>query len=178
MRYFTPELLAEGNTADADAVAQVDEAWEEAAERYAQHLAAIEGSLPESLRSFHRDCCLHDAEVYGPAKIMPPNGNGTAAAGDVTLIARRGDACGPDATRALIILHYRALTDPIISRPTESEAFETSKPLWLYEEVDIVSPGVYSHEILLSDGRVVKIVFRDFYYEVAPVIGVAEGSPV
>jgi hypothetical protein len=179
MRFFTPELLAQGNTADADAVVQVDEAWEEATERYAQHLAAIECSLPESLRSFHCDSCLHDAEIYGPTQSMSPaNGNGTAAARSVTLTARRGEASGPDAADALIILHYEALAGPTFSRPIVSEAIETSKPLWLNEEVDVVAPGVYSHEILLSDGHVVKIVFRDFYYEVAPIIGVAEGSAV
>jgi hypothetical protein len=48
--------------------------------------------------------------------------------------------------------------------------FRPGQPIWLYDEVDLVEPGLFTHEILLSDGRVVKLQFREFRYHFAPLL--------
>ena len=52
------------------------------------------------------------------------------------------------------------------------------QPIWLYDEIDLVSPGVFSHSILVSNGLVVTIHFREFRYHIAPLLTPARNGLV
>jgi hypothetical protein len=71
----------------------------------------------------------------------------------------------------LITLYYTVLEPPVIERCPQADAFYQGNPAWLYEELDVLAPGVFLQEILLSTGRIVKIRFRDFRFEIAPMVG-------
>src|SRR5438874_881447 len=58
---------------------------------------------------------------------------------------------------------------PVIERPVE-DFFRDVRADWLYDEIDLISPGVFSHSILLSNGLVITIQFRDFRYHIAPLL--------
>jgi hypothetical protein len=171
MKYFTPELFVRGNSKDPDEVDQVEAEWERALKRYSRRYKKIEPHLPEGLRRFHSDQCLHDAEIMGPAQLsfysLPWNGK------DVVLIAKQTNTLVPEYLNTLAILQYAVVEDTVVERPVDAEVFKTSRPIWLYDEVDLIQPGVFQHEILISDGRVVRIRFHDFRYHIARLLPVA-----
>jgi hypothetical protein len=165
MRYFTPELFVRGNSADDDVVDQVEEEWEQATRRYRRHYKRIEPHLPESLRRFCAEQCLHDADVFAPALVSAvPYGR------EVVIVAQQINTVLPETVNTLAILTYTVTADPVVEVPVTSNVFNKTQPIWLYDEVDLVEPGVFTHAILISDGRVVKLRFREFRYLVAPLI--------
>ena len=52
------------------------------------------------------------------------------------------------------------------------------QPIWLYDEIDLIEPGVFSHSILVSNGLVVTIHFREFHYHIAPLLTPARNGHV
>ena len=46
-----------------------------------------------------------------------------------------------------------------MSPTRHSKVFAKSQPRWLYDEIDMPRKGTFSHEVLLSDGRTIRIVF-------------------
>ena len=49
MKYFTPELYAQGNSPDDAVVDQSEEEWERRIKRYRRHYKRIEAQLPPAL---------------------------------------------------------------------------------------------------------------------------------
>ena len=163
MKFFTPELFVQGNSLNPTLVDQSEAAWEEALDRYGIHFQSIADSLPESMRRFCDEQCLHDADVFAPALIDgPPK--------QVMIVAQQVNTLRPETLNTLITLRYDVVEDPTIEIPVVSELFSDRCPVWLYEEIDVVAPGVFSHEILYSDGRVLKILFHDFHYDTARLV--------
>lgn len=150
MRFFTPELYVRFNSPDVSVANQADADWERALTAYRKHLRSIRLKLPASVANLANDSCLHDAEYLGFSKMAMP-----AMTGDVATIAVRKDG-------AVNFLVYVLDGEPLVTRPLESNAFHVSQPHWLYDEVDVVGTGVFQHEILLSDGRVLSICFTAF----------------
>jgi hypothetical protein len=168
MKYFTPELYVQGNLENADQVDQAEMAWEQAIQRYREHCRTIEPHFPDALRKFHQELCLHDADVFGPAYL--PLGSLPGNARAVVIVAQQVNTLLPEFHNTLAILQYGIVAEPVVEVPVQSGIFQTSHATWLYDELDLIEPGVFSHEILLSDGRVVKLRFRDFQYQIAPLI--------
>jgi hypothetical protein len=166
MKFFTPELYVQGNSNDDDVVDWVEAEWERRIKRYKRHYKKIEAQLPPMLRRFNDEQCLHDADVFAPA-VLPRNApwNGQ----EVVIVAQQTNTLVPEYINTLAILQYTITAAPVIETPLESPVFKTGRPHWLYEEVDVVEPGVFSHEILTSDGRVIKLLFSDFTYHIAPL---------
>src|SRR5438270_1917164 len=158
MKFFTPELYAQGNAPDDDLVDQAEEEWERRLKRYRRHYKKIEEQLPPMLRRFHDEQSLHDANVFTPAVLA---GSVPWKPPEVVIVAQQVNTLIPEFLNTLAILHYSITADPIVTVPLQAEAFHGSNPIWLYDEVDVVEPGVFSHEILVSDGRVIKLLFRD-----------------
>ena len=150
MKYFTPECYMRFNSADASVANRADADWERALTAYRKHLRSIRLKLSASVAHLANDTCLHDAEYLGFSKMAMP-----AMTGDVAMIAVRNDG-------AVNFLIYVLDREPLVTRPLESDAFDVSQPHWLYDEVDVVGPGVFQHEILLSDGRVLLVRFTAF----------------
>jgi hypothetical protein len=101
----------------------------------------------------------------------------------VVIVAQNIDTLYAEHLNTLMFLQYAVTVEPMIEGPVESPPFHAAQPIWLYDEIDLVEPGVFSHEILISDGRVVKLRFRDFQYYIASLIlpqqldGKATGLP-
>jgi phosphoglycolate phosphatase-like HAD superfamily hydrolase len=87
MKYFTPELYVRINAASDDEAEALHDEWEEAGQRFRRRYKKIEFPLPEALRKFHDEQCLHDADWHGIARLstftLPWNSQ------DVTIIAAR-----------------------------------------------------------------------------------------
>jgi hypothetical protein len=171
MKYFTPELLLRFRSEDDDIADAASEEWERAIARYRRRFRKLRPSLPESVRKFHDEYCLHDAEVCAPARL--PGGQQ-----DVIIVTQNLDTLFPEHLNTLITLQYAVAEAPVIERCPEADAFYQRHPIWLYDEFDVIEPGVFSHEILISTGRVIKIRFRDFRYQVAPIVGRIRDSGV
>ena len=133
-------------------------------------------SCRESLRKFHDEQCLHDADWCGlallPTYTFPLNSSG------VTIVARQANTLIPEFLNTLAILQYTVTAPPIIEKPVVSKAFSDVQPIWLYDEIDLIEPGVFSHSILVSNGLVVTIQFREFRYHIAPLLDAARNGSV
>jgi hypothetical protein len=169
MMYFTPERYVRGNSENDDEVDRVEKEWEAALKEYGRHYKKIERHLPAALRLFNSEQCLHDAEIDGPVVQQPfalpwsPK--------YVLIAARQLNTLIPEFLNTVAVLHYTVAGEPIITRPVRSPVFHAGQPIWLYEEVDLIEPGLFQHEILVSDGRVISIRFRDFHYDIVPLPG-------
>lgn len=172
MKYFTPELYLKGNSPHEDEVEDAEEQWERAIARYRKHLKKIERLLPESVRTFHEGYCLHDAEVFGPARLSVQ----TLPWGfhDVVVVTQNANTLFPQQQNSLMFLQYAVTAEPIIEVAGAAGKFRQGGiPLWLYDEFDVVEPGIFSHEVLLSNGQVVQLRFRELCFHLAPIISLA-----
>ena len=141
MKYFTADLYERFNSADIDAATNAELAWEQALSRYKSRLNRIRKELPDDVRFLADELCLHDAELLQLSK------SDTA----VLIMARQSNA--------FFWLEY-SLTEPAtIDAPRPSSAFSEFAVRWLYDEVDRVGTGRFSHEILLSNGQEIRLVF-------------------
>ncbi len=173
MKFFTPELYSQGNSRDDELVDQTELEWERRLKRYRRHYKKIESQLPAMLRSFHDVQCLHDADLFSPALLprsAPWNGQ------EVIIVAQQTNTLVPESLNTLAILQYTIAAQPTIEDPREAPGFRLGRPIWLYDEVDLIEPGVFSHEILISDGRVIKLLFSDFTYHIAPLCKEGQAS--
>ncbi len=176
MKYFTPELYVRFNEASDDEAEAVFDEWEQAGRRFRRRYKKIESQLPEALRKFHDEQCLHDADWCGLAQLptytFPLNSPG------VTIVARQVNTLVPEFLNTLAILQYTVTAPPVIEKPLASKDFSDVQPIWLYDEIDLIEPGVFSHAILVSNGLVVTIQFREFRYHIAPLLDTARNGSV
>ena len=168
MKYFTPELYIQGNSDDDNVVDFVEREWERRNNRYRRRYKKIQSQLPEALRKFHDEQCLHDADWAGFAQLSPFTLPSNLQ--DVTIIARQENTLIPEFINTLAILQYAVTALPTIEQPVKSNVFSDVQPIWLYDEIDVVSSGVFSHSILVSNGLVVTIHFHEFRYLIAPLL--------
>jgi hypothetical protein len=168
MKYFTPELYVQGNSPDEDVADAAHEAWERAIKRYRRHYKKIEPLLPESVQRFHQQRCLHDADVLGPAELTVPSLPWSAK--DIVLVVQNENTLIPEDLHTLMFLRYAVVEEPRVEIPLPSSAFHDGQPIWLYDELDVLAPGDYSHEILLSNGRVITLRFQEFSLHVAKLV--------
>ena len=174
MKYFTPEMYVQCQSRDDDVLDRVEEEWERAGQRYRRRYKKIESQLPEALRKFHDEQCLHDADWCGlaqmPTYTFPLNSPG------VTIVARQVNTLVPAFLNTLAILQYTVTAPPVIEKPVEAPVFSDGRPEWMYDEIDLIEPGVFSHSILVSNGLVVTIQFREFRYHIAPLLDAARNG--
>ena len=169
MKYFTPELYVLGNSPDEADWERQEEEWERQIKRYQRHYRKIKDQLPETVRRFHDDYCLHDADVFGPARFS--NGPRSAKTDQVVMVVQNLNTLFAQHLNTLMVLRYAITAEPLVQVPVPSDVFHVGQPIWLYDEIDVVTPGEFVHEILVSDGRVIRIQFSDFRLEIAPLVG-------
>jgi len=56
------------------------------------------------------------------------------------------------------------------SKPVDSDRFSGEHVLWLYDEAGRTKDGDFTHEILFSNGCVVRVTFQGFKYVERPMI--------
>jgi hypothetical protein len=167
MRFLPPELYVQFNSPDDDVASQAQEAFELADEQARQHWERIKSQLPPIVVQFGEGVLMHDAMVFGPAWAAGPNGEG---AGEVVIVAHMYGTLDPQYEATLVSLHYHVRDEPGVEVPDPSDVFNRVQPHWLWDEFDLIEPGLFAHSILISDGRVVTIRFHGFRYTVAPLV--------
>lgn len=168
MKYFLPELYVQLNSPDVALADAAEEAIDRAAERYNRRWEEIKSRLPSQVVQFYEEQDLHDADVLAPAKIS--DSGSPWKTGDVVLVAQQMRTAIEESLNALLFLHYAIVEEPQVRIPICSEVFSEVQRTWLYDEFDIEGSGVYTHSILVSDGRVLKIFFREFDYRLARIV--------
>ncbi|HBI41687.1 MAG TPA: hypothetical protein DDY78_02385 [Planctomycetales bacterium] len=168
MKLFTLDLYAQINSGDEDVALAAHDEWERRNKRSRRHYKKIEAQLPEALRKFCAEQCLHDADWNGIARL--PGCTFPCNSQEIMIIACQENTLIPEFLNTFAILQYTITSAPVFERPVQAKVFSEVQPTWLYDEIDVVCPGVFSHSILISSGLVVTIHFRDFRYFIAPLL--------
>ena len=143
MKYFTPKLYSDLNSRDVDVADVADSRWDQAEQEYEARLKEIRALLSDAAKTLADGICLHDVEL-----IQQWND-------DSQLVLWVGSALSG------YVLRYQLLEPPKLGVPRKSPPFSAQSVRWLYDEIDTPRKGVYSHEILFSDGRELRVVFDD-----------------
>jgi hypothetical protein len=103
---------------------------------------------------------LHDATVLSPSEhnedflsllLYRPDLPKSAATSVIIPVKSRD---------SLLVLWYSEISKrPALEKPVDSPAFYSEQVIWLYDEVNCLADGQFSHEILFSNGRVASLVF-------------------
>jgi hypothetical protein len=168
MKYFTPELYVRYCSPDPDVALAAYEEWERAIGRYRRRYRQLKPRFPKAVRQFEEELSLQGAEVMAPAKLATPVFPGSKE--DVILVAQNLNTVIPEFLNTLVVLQYAVAGEAVIEK-VDSDVFPQTNPTWICDEIDVVEPGIFSHEILISTGRIVKLRFRDFRYQIAPIVG-------
>ncbi len=162
MKYFSPELVNRSRSEDEDISWAAHDEWELAVKRYHRRIKRILKDFPESLRRFEEaPVCLHDAEVLSMGRD-----------GDTFVWVLETEPPGSKP----VVLTFTLGEAPSIRTGTIDNAREGRPVYWLYEEWDVDRQKRCTLEALLSNGWVVKLVFRDFRYLITePVLPAADG---
>lgn len=150
MKYFTPERYVEFNSDDPAVADKADADWGQATADYRKHVRKIVRRLPGKSRELAESICLHDALYLGYLKAPVPKSSGELA----VVAVEQGDD--------VVLLIYVLAEEPSFSPPHKADVFSDIAVHWLYDEVDATDRGAFSHEILLSNGRVLSVKFVAF----------------
>jgi hypothetical protein len=148
MKYFTPELMLRFGSDDEVVALAASEEWDRRQAIYRDHLKQLGPTLPRSVRGLLKRFYLHDAKVF------------TIALDDrstlVVNLLLDGENNGG------LQLTYRLVAPPTIHRHPEI-AEPCTPPQWLYDEIDAAEnePGVFTHNILLTNGSELELRFRN-----------------
>lgn len=150
MKYFTFELLNRFRSEDEDVSALAHDEWEEALKRSRRREGRIKGALAEGAQRFvDEHVCLHDARLLNMGR-----------QGDTFVMILEMEP----PSRDLVILTFtvdgelRIADTPLVGK--SGSDFVT----WMYEEWDLDRRQRCCFEVLLSNGWVVKLHFRDFQF--------------
>ncbi len=163
MKYFTPELINRTRSADDDVADAAHDDWELAIKRSNRHWRRIRLAVPENVRRFDEgSVCLHDAELLSMGRQDDQL---------VMLLETEPPASKP------VVLTFTLEEAPAIQTGTLTGARQGKPIYWAYEEWDLDRQKRPTLEVLLSNGSVLKLVFRDFHYLVAePLLPSANGQ--
>jgi hypothetical protein len=154
MRYFTPHLYLLFNSQDDLEADLADAQWEQAIQKYQEHLEDIRERLPLGARQL-AELLLHDAEVLSFDPEAEIAGEDVALPMPLALLTLGHGG-------EILSLIY-SLWDGVRESPAPTEwPFTTSSLQWLYDELDAVDgPSErFMHRILLSDGTSIEIPFH------------------
>lgn len=145
MKYFTPELFVAFNSDDEHVANDAALQWDQAVSDYDGHLKSIRRRFSRNVRELSR-LNLHDADYLEYAEDSP---SGQHSAAHLT-VRQNGE---------VIVLLYFLREEPRITA-AKNRIFSEQSVHWLYDEVDAFGPEDFSHEILLSNGRMLRFRFR------------------
>jgi hypothetical protein len=150
MKYFTPELIARGQSRDSAILNEVEGLWEEAGERYVAYLDTVRPHMPPGLTKIDQNYYLHDATIHG----MGWQGN-------QFMVVLQLDT----PPHSLLTFTYDLVEEPGIDRDAlPSEARHRGAVTdWQYDEIEMVSgePATWVQSILLNNGWQVRLHFRE-----------------
>jgi len=151
MKYFTPDLIARGQSADPQITDEVEQQWDAAITNYQAELEATRPSMPPGLRRFDEEWSLHDAAIRA-----------ISIRDDRLTIVLQSDA----PARSMLTVTFDLLDTPQVDRDALPEFVRSGDgtALWMYEEVEQTKGG-WRMRILLSNGWELAISFRDLKVE-------------
>lgn len=158
MKYFTPELFTLSNSRNLEEALASSDEWEKARDSYRRRLRSLRPKLPEGVNRFLDAADLHDAEYLGEThyslscSVARSIANPTFA----HVFVRRHEL--------VTVLNYLHTSDPTVKHDQLPMRLRTTPTTWLYDEFDVVGESTYSHEVLLSDGRLIKLLFSHFQF--------------
>jgi hypothetical protein len=150
VKYFTPDLIARGQSDDSRVLNEVETLWDERCATYNAYLAPIRDQLSPGLRSIENNYYLHDATVCGLGYRT-----------DQFVIVLQLDT----PPRSFLIFTYHLIEPPRIDPNVLPEAARSRGDVveWQYDEIEKVQgePPMWRQSILLSNGWEVALHFRD-----------------
>jgi hypothetical protein len=154
MKYFTPDLIARGQSDDSRVLDEVEALWDERCQRYNTHLTSLRDELCPGLRHIEANYYLHDARVRSMGRR------------DGTFVIVLQLDTPP---HSLLTFCYELVEPLRIDRdilPKSIRSGEDSAD-WLYDEIEKVpgEPPTWRQAILLSNGWEIGIHFRDVKVE-------------
>jgi hypothetical protein len=155
MRYFSPERYLAMQNPEPEAMNAADAAWEEAVEQYDAYLLSIVPELPVTVRNLLDGFYLHDARVLSIGQ-----------RDDTFFISLQLDV----PPRDLLTITYALAGTPEIDKRAFPPPGGEHALLWLYEEIEFTREAerpYFAHDILLSNGWVLRIPFSDAQLQVA-----------
>jgi hypothetical protein len=159
MKYFTPALLAMGQSRDEAALNRQEELWDAACERYFQHLDALKGQMPPGLRQRVDNYYLHDATIRGMGQ-----------RGRWFIIMLQLDT----PPQSLLTLTYDLVEEPVIDKTASTSAWcSTAGPVdWQYDEIERIAGELptWAQAVLFSNGWEVSLHFHDVQVEEAQAL--------
>jgi hypothetical protein len=146
MKYYTPELLERCNSSDLDQAYAASQEWEAGIDHYEESLSSWRHRAPEGVRRLLDEFDGHDGLFLGQALLGR----------DILRLVIEVD-------QVLWKLSYQLLADPKIASPPRTGNLWSQGPVlaWLYDELTCLSAGRFQHEILRSDGSILRIEFSD-----------------
>ncbi len=167
MKYFTPDLIARGQSDDSCVLNEVETLWDERCERYNAYLASIRDELCPGLRHIEDNYYLHDAKVRG------------MGCRDRTFVVVLQLDTPP---HSLLTFTYDLVEPPRIDPQILPESARSQGDLveWQYDEIE-KAPGetpTWRQAILLSNGWEIALHFRDVKVEEMQAILPAPGHNV
>ena len=150
MKYFTVELLNRLRSDNEDESALCHDDWEMALKRYRQREQRIKPAMPKSVGRFvDTHLCLHDARLLSMGRQ------------DDTLVMVL--EMEPP-SRELVILTFTLDGAFHISEETLKGKSIAGIITWMYEEWNIDRRRRCCFSVLLCNGWMVDLAFRDFHY--------------
>ncbi len=150
MKYFTPDLIARGQSHDSRVLNEVEALWDERCAHYNAYLASIRDELSPGLRHIEDNYYLHDAVV-----------GSMGYRADQFVIVLQLDT----PPRSLLTFTYHLVQPPQIDPHVLPEVARSPGNIveWHYDEIEKVpgKPPTWRQSILLSNGWEIVIHFRD-----------------
>ena len=150
MKYFTPQLLGRVRSANEAVAAKALVDWDQAITRSQRRWQKIKTAVPKNVRRFEADTvCLHAAQVLSMGRRSE-------------LFVLVAETEPP--RQELVILTFFLDKEPLIEQADLVDRSTTGFVMWLYEEWDLDRRGNCRFDLLLSNGWVLKLRYRDFQY--------------
>jgi hypothetical protein len=175
MRYFTLETVRAlfGEPPEAGEWAAAE--WERRINRYRDEIDSIRASLPERLASFLEGDSLYEYHVERISLL----GNEIDPVTQVRFALEvEIETSQQGVLRRLI---YKGVKRILVDIDTNHTLLRSAAPgttlltdTWLYDEISVLGPDVYRHEILLASGGRVRVDFQDFSFVVQQNLATAE----
>lgn len=142
MKYFTPKLYRQGNTDSSDVYDDFDLVWDDKIREYRKYLRSIKSQTPTDMMRLASKICLHDGEIVGVSK----------------------SSISVWLNEVLYSIEFDLDTSapqPKHGPPISGHPFDTTGHCWLYDELELISPGLFQFEVLLSNGKILRFRCRD-----------------
>jgi hypothetical protein len=154
------DLIIRGRKCDdPDVLDEVEEAWEELSEKTRAYVASIQDRFPPGLKRIVDSYYLHDADVLGVG----------ISEGQIVFYLRLGTP-----PQSLLTFRYGLIEAPRINREALPEALRDRSVVkqWDQDEIELVEgdPPTWRQSILLSNGWMIDLHFRDVHVEEIPAL--------